>query len=112
MPLPLQLIPQYERQAKELEEQVQTFELLREMEEKVQQLEKELQWALVIEIEKVSEISLEGRGGGRGWGIKFKLKAQETYIVICSNSIFSLALPPGPPKRGGWRGGAWYLSRE
>lgn len=47
-----ELVPQYEKQAKELEEQVQTFERLREMEEKVRELEKELEWAMVIQIEK------------------------------------------------------------
>ena len=51
---PLQLVPQYEKQAKELEEQVQTFERLREMEGKVRELEMEMEWAMVIQIEKVS----------------------------------------------------------
>ena len=52
-PLVLQMIPEYESRAKHLEEQMATFSRLEEMEHKVQQLEQELQWALVIEIEKV-----------------------------------------------------------
>ena len=47
------MIPEYESRAKHLEEQMATFSRLEEMEHKVQQLEQELQWALVIEIEKV-----------------------------------------------------------
>ena len=47
------MIPEYESHAKRLEEQMATFTLLEEMERKVQQLEQELQWAIVIEIEKV-----------------------------------------------------------
>lgn len=44
---------EYQERAKQLEEQVDTFRRLQDMEGKVQQLEMELQWALVIEIEKV-----------------------------------------------------------
>ena len=44
---------EYKERAKQLEEQVDTFRRLQDMEGKVQQLEMELQWALVIEIEKV-----------------------------------------------------------
>ena len=61
--LVLQMIPECESHAKHLEEQMVTFSPLEaqmvkfshleEMERKVQQLEQELQWALVIEIEKV-----------------------------------------------------------
>ena len=47
------MLKEYEERAKQLEEQVDTFRRLRDMEGKVQQLEMELQWALVIEIEKV-----------------------------------------------------------
>ena len=47
------MLREYEERAKQLEEQVDTFRHLRDMEGKVQQLEMELQWALVIEIEKV-----------------------------------------------------------
>lgn len=47
------MLREYEERAKQLEEQVDTFRRLRDMEGKVQQLEMELQWALVIEIEKV-----------------------------------------------------------
>ena len=52
----LQMLREYEKRAKQLEEQVDTFRRLRDMEGKVQQLEMELQWALVIEIEKVGQI--------------------------------------------------------
>jgi len=52
-PLVLQMISEYERRAKHFEEQIATFSHLEEMKRKVQQLEQELQWALVIEIEKV-----------------------------------------------------------
>jgi len=55
-PLVLQMIPEYESHAKHLEEQMATFSRLEEMEHKVQQLEQELQWALVIEIEKVRNV--------------------------------------------------------
>ena len=47
------MLLEYESLAKHLEEQTATFTLLEEMERKVQQLEQELQWALVMEIEKV-----------------------------------------------------------
>ena len=47
------MLREYEERAKQLEEQVDTFRRLEDMEGKVQQLEMELQWALVIEIEKV-----------------------------------------------------------
>ncbi len=53
---PSQLILEYETRAKQLREQVQAFELLREMEGKIEELEKELQWALVIEIENVRAV--------------------------------------------------------
>ena len=49
------MIPEYESRAKLLEEQMVRFTLLEEMERKVQRLELELQWAIVIEIEKVRE---------------------------------------------------------
>ena len=49
----LQMLWEYQERAKQLEEQVDTFRRLQDMEGKVQQLEMELQWALVIEIEKV-----------------------------------------------------------
>ena len=48
--------PEYESRAKHLEEQMATFSHLEEMEHKVQQLEQEFQWALVIEIEKVRNV--------------------------------------------------------
>ena len=47
------MIPEYESRVKRLEEQMAPLTLLEEMEHKVQQLEQELQWAIVIEIEKV-----------------------------------------------------------
>ena len=50
------MIPEYESRAKHLEEQMATFSHLEEMEHKVQQLEQEFQWALVIEIEKVRNV--------------------------------------------------------
>lgn len=50
----LQLLPEYEADAKKLEEKVETFKRLTDMEGKVDKLQKELQWALVAEIEKVS----------------------------------------------------------
>lgn len=50
------MLREYEERAKQLEEQVDTFQRLRDMEGKVQQLEMELQWALVIEIEKVAHL--------------------------------------------------------
>ena len=50
------MLMEYEKRAKQLEEQVDTFRRLRDMEGKVQQLEMELQWALVIEIEKVGQV--------------------------------------------------------
>ena len=50
------MLREYEKRAKQLEEQVDTFRRLRDMEGKVQQLEMELQWALVIEIEKVGQV--------------------------------------------------------
>lgn len=50
----MQLLPEYEADAKKLEEKVETFKRLTDMEGKVDKLQKELQWALVAEIEKVS----------------------------------------------------------
>jgi len=47
------MISEYESHAKHLKEQMAAFSRLEEMEHKVQQLEQELQWALIIEIEKV-----------------------------------------------------------
>jgi len=52
-PLVLQMLPEYKSRAKYLEEQMATLGRLEVMEHKVQQLEQELQWALIIEIEKV-----------------------------------------------------------
>ncbi len=49
----LQLVPEYEARAKQLEEQVEAFKRLKEMEEKIEDLEKERQWAIVVEIENV-----------------------------------------------------------
>ena len=48
-----QLLPEYEAEAKRLEEKVDTFKRLTDMEDKLDRLRKELQWALVTEIEKV-----------------------------------------------------------
>ncbi len=48
------MLPEYESEAKRLEEKVETFRRLSDMENKVASLEKEMQWALVIEIQKVS----------------------------------------------------------
>ena len=50
------MISEYESHVKRLEEQMATFSRLEEMEHKVQQLEQEFQWALVIEIEKVRNV--------------------------------------------------------
>lgn len=50
----MQLLPDYLAEAKKLEEKVETFKRLTDMESKVARLEQELQWALVIEIEEVS----------------------------------------------------------
>lgn len=50
---PVQLLPEYQSQAKKLEEKVDTFKRLTDMEEKVKWLEMELQWAMVAELERV-----------------------------------------------------------
>ncbi len=47
------MLPEFEAAAKKLEEKVDTFKRLTDMEGKVERLQKELQWALVAEIEKV-----------------------------------------------------------
>lgn len=44
------------KKAKELEEKVDYFESVENMEERVRDLEKELSWAQVIEIEQVREL--------------------------------------------------------
>ena len=54
-----QLLPEYEAEAKKLEEQVDTFKRLTEMEDKVDRLKEELQWAMVAEIERVGEARLD-----------------------------------------------------
>ena len=51
--LNFQLIPVYKEEAKKLEERVQAFDKLKDMEDKVVNLEMELHWALVYEIESV-----------------------------------------------------------
>ena len=52
-PFSLQLLPALEKTAKELEEKVEGFDRLKDMETKVVDLQKELLWAQVIEIELV-----------------------------------------------------------
>ena len=47
------MLPDLESEAKKLEEKVDTFKRLTDMEGKVDRLQEELQWALVAEIEKV-----------------------------------------------------------
>lgn len=47
------MLPEYQSQAKKLEEKVDTFKRLTDMEEKVKWLEMELQWAMVAELERV-----------------------------------------------------------
>ena len=49
----LQLVPVYMEEAKKLEEKVQDFDKLKDMEERVGDLERELHWAFVFEIESV-----------------------------------------------------------
>lgn len=49
----LQLVPVYMEEAKKLEEKVQDFDKLKDMEERVGDLERELHWAFVYEIESV-----------------------------------------------------------
>ena len=46
-------MPVYREEAKKLEERVQDFDKLKDMEERVGDLERELHWALVYEIESV-----------------------------------------------------------
>ena len=53
-----QLVPQYREKAKKLEEQVQTFDKLKDMEKKVDELEQELHWAMVYEIESVCNLPI------------------------------------------------------
>ena len=48
-----QMVPELREAAKKLEEKVQAFDKLRDMEERVGDLEKELHWAMVYEIEAV-----------------------------------------------------------
>ena len=43
----------YREKAKKLEEKVQAFDKLKDMEQRVGDLEKELHWAIVYEIESV-----------------------------------------------------------
>ena len=47
------MLPEYQAQAKQLEEKVDAFKRLAGMEEKVDRLGKELQWAMVTELQKV-----------------------------------------------------------
>lgn len=49
-----QLVPELREEAKKLEEKVQAFDKLKDMEQKVEDLEMELHWAIVYEIESVS----------------------------------------------------------
>ena len=56
-----QLVPELREEAKKLEEKVQAFEKLKDMEQRVGKLEMELHWAIVYEIESVSSHVLSVR---------------------------------------------------
>lgn len=49
-----QNLPALRNEAKKLEERVESFERFSEMEDKIDQLENELKWAIVMEMEAVS----------------------------------------------------------
>ena len=56
--LPLQSLPTLKDEAKKLEEQVDSFKRFTEMESKVEQLENELKWAIIVEMENVSQYNI------------------------------------------------------
>ena len=51
-------MPEYKEKAKKLEEQVQTFDKLKDLEKRVDELEQELHWAMVYEIESVGNLQI------------------------------------------------------
>ena len=67
----MQLIPTYREEAKKLEEKVQAFDKLKDMEQRVGDLEKELHWAIVFEIESVRTI-----------------RALTVYFIACYNIAY------------------------